>query len=290
MDDGGKQNRGARAQKTTWGEDAVVAHFSAASGQHVLEEAFEKFDSGDGGTLDELSFVVAIAERDVSVANRFDAAVGDGNAKHIPAEIFQNLVARTGMPGVNHPGFCPDRGRDALKQASLIERGTHLGAKDQRQGSNRNQKGRIFRSNPACTVQGKASGGDEHVNVRMIEHGPGPGVQDGENPGARAEITRIPSQLLKGIGGGFHQKSVKLFRVRPGNGVQFVRQGEGQQVIGARRQTKPLPGNPAAGLILVTLWATAIAAGMIGVDFPLAVVALVKVASKERRSTVLDIG
>jgi hypothetical protein len=29
---------------------------------------------------------------------------------------------------------------------------------------------------------------------------------------------------------------------------------------------------------------------MIGVDFPLAVVALVKVASKERRSTVLDIG
>jgi hypothetical protein len=66
--------------------------------------------------------------------------------------------------------------------------------------------------------------------------------------------------------------------------------GEGEQVIAARQESGLLLGDPALSLVLVTLWAAAIAAGVIGVDLPVAVVALVKMASKERRSAVRDIG
>src|SRR5215475_7655078 len=72
-------------------------------------------------------------------------------------------------------------------------------------------------------------------------------------------------------------------------GMEFPRQGERQQVITAGEQTLPLGGDPTLGLVVVTLRATAIAAGMIGVHLPVTVVALMNVASKERRSTVGDI-
>jgi len=73
-------------------------------------------------------------------------------------------------------------------------------------------------------------------------------------------------------------------------GMQLRRDREGQQIVSARQKIGALSGDPPIGLILMTLRATAIAARVIGIHFPVAVVALVKVASKERRSTVLDIG
>jgi hypothetical protein len=51
----------------------------------------------------------------------------------------------------------------------------------------------------------------------------------------------------------------------------------------------PLLFKPLPGLILVTLRAGAIAAGVVGKDTLAAVIALVDVASKERRPAVLDV-
>jgi hypothetical protein len=98
------------------------------------------------------------------------------------------------------------------------------------------------------------------------------------------------SQFLQGIGGGLHQEAVNLFRMGPGDAMKFARQGKRQQVVGAGQETEALFAYPAFGLVLMTLRAAAIAAGMIRVAFPVAVIALMKMASKERRSTVCDIG
>jgi hypothetical protein len=50
-----------------------------------------------------------------------------------------------------------------------------------------------------------------------------------------------------------------------------------------------LLSEPAFGLVVVTLRTTAVAAGVIGIDFPAAMVALMNMASEKRRATVLDI-
>lgn len=67
--------------------------------------------------------------------------------------------------------------------------------------------------------------------------------------------------------------------------TQLRRKSKRHQEIGAWQQAIVLASKPALGLILVTLRAGAIAAGVVGKDFLLAVIALVDVASKEWRTT-----
>src|SRR2546425_12094605 len=69
-----------------------------------------------------------------------------------------------------------------------------------------------------------------------------------------------------------------------GQWTQFGGQRKGYQEIGAGQKTAALSSDPALGLILVTLRAGAIFAGVIGKDLLLTVIALVDMASKERRA------
>ena len=123
----------------------------------------------------------------------------------------------------------------------------------------------------------------------MQEHGPGPGVEDGERADARAQVTGIVGQLLQGVRRGFHQQAVDNLGVRAGQWTQLAGQREGDQEIGTREEVAALFFNPAVCLTLVTLRAGAVAAGVIRKDFPLAAIALMDVASKERRAAGGDI-
>ena len=127
------------------------------------------------------------------------------------------------------------------------------------------------------------------MNVRMVEHGARPGMQDGQSADTGAEESWIASQLLEGRRGGLHQQAVDEFGMRPSQGTQLGWQREGDQVIRAREQSLTLLADPAFGLIAVTLRATAVAAGVIRIDLLRAVVALVDMASKERRAAVSNI-
>ena len=70
---------------TIWAEDAVITDFGTAGGQHVLEEAFEKFDSGDGAVLNLLGLIAAVTERDLSLLEKFQPVIGQSNPENIPA-------------------------------------------------------------------------------------------------------------------------------------------------------------------------------------------------------------
>lgn len=124
----------------------------------------------------------------------------------------------------------------------------------------------------------------------MEEHRSRPGVQHGEHTEAGSHVTGVAGQFLQRSGGGLHQQTVEFFGMSASNRMQFSGECEGQQVVITGRQSGPLAGNPAIRLILVTLRATAVAAGVIGVHLSAAVAALMDMASKERRSTVRDIG
>src|SRR6185503_17234439 len=114
--DGGQQCGGGISLRAAMRrEDAVVTDFGETARQDMLHEAFEKLDSGEGRSFQPLSTIISIAECDVVVVNGFDATVGDGDAKDITGEIFQNLVARTSMFGMHDPVLFPDRSRNVLE-------------------------------------------------------------------------------------------------------------------------------------------------------------------------------
>ena len=92
----------------------------------------------------------------------------------------------------------------------------------------------MFGVDPFRAISGEATGGDEHVDVGMEEHGAGPGVEHGKSADARANIAGIGGEPLQGIGGGFHRQAVDFFRMSARQGTQLRRQGEGRQEIGTR--------------------------------------------------------
>lgn len=74
----------------------------------MLEKASDKLDSGQRNAAHLLGTVIAIAETDHAVVDGFQAAVGDGDAEDVASEVIENLVATTGVLGMNNPVFLPD--------------------------------------------------------------------------------------------------------------------------------------------------------------------------------------
>ncbi len=186
-------------------EYTVVTDFCGATGKDVLEKAPQELDPGQSDVPHLLGTVVAIAETDHAVVDGFETAVGDGDAEHVTSQVVENLVATAGELGMNDPVFLPNRYRGIGEQSRLFQPITELSAKNGRQRRIRNQEFGVFGPEPGLSVGGEASGGDEHVNVRMKQHGAGPGVEDGQSADTRAQIAGIGREFLKSIGGGLHQ-------------------------------------------------------------------------------------
>ena len=112
-------------------EDAVVADLRSALGQNVLKKAVNELGCGKLDVANLLSLVVAITEtNNAVVVERFQTAVGDGDAENVAAKIVEHLVASSSMLGMNDPANLPDGGWNESKKPCLFQTGTELGAED----------------------------------------------------------------------------------------------------------------------------------------------------------------
>jgi hypothetical protein len=186
-------------------EETVVTDFRGAFGQNVLKKPVNEFGSGKLDVADLLSLVVTVAEADNAVVERFQTAVGNGDAEDVAGKIVEDFLATAGVLGMNNPANLPDEGWNESKKACIFQSGTELGAKDDRQSGVGNEPSRMFGINPGLAIGRESSGSNQHVNVRMEEHGAGPGVEDGQSTDTGSQITGIGRKFLKGIGGGLHQ-------------------------------------------------------------------------------------
>jgi hypothetical protein len=103
------------------------------------------------------------------------------------------------------------------------------------------------------------------------------------------EVARIAGELLQGRRGTLHQQAIDGPRVGARQGPQFGRQREGEQVVAAGQQTGALLGEPALGLVPVTLRTGAVAAGVVRIDRVPALIALMDVTSTGWRPAGFDI-
>lgn len=270
-------------------EEAVVADLGCALRQDVLKKTVDELSGGKPNVADLLGLVVTVAESNHAVIKSFQAAVGNGDSENIAGEILEHLVAAAGVLGVNNPARFPDGDGDEAKKSSILESGTEFGTEDDGEGRIGNQEEGVFGINPGLAIRRETAGGDEHVNVRMKQHGARPGVKDGQGADASAEIVRIGRQFLQGIGGGLHDQAVDFLRMGACQWAEFGGQSKSDQKVGTLREAIALFVDPALGLRLMTLRAGAVAAGVIGKDFLLAMIALVDVASQRRRPADGDI-
>lgn len=206
--------------------DAVVADFHAAARQDVLEESSDEVLGRQGDASHLTRAVVAVTETDHAVVEGLQAAVADGDAKDIAGKIVENLLAAAGMLAVNNPFFLPERGTDLGKQSRFLDTGTKFRTKDHRQRADWDEK-TWFGIDPGSTIGGKSPGSDEHMDMRMEQHGARPGMENGQGTDARAKIAGVADKLLQGIGGSFDQKPVDFLRMGSCQGAEFRRKREG---------------------------------------------------------------
>ncbi len=73
----------------------------------------------------------------------------------------------------------------------LTEGVAELRAEDHAQGADRDQERRVLGSQPALALTAEAPGTDQEMDVRMVEQGPSPGVEDGQDGGRGSQPTRV---------------------------------------------------------------------------------------------------
>jgi hypothetical protein len=148
-------------------KDAVVADFGNAFGQDVLKKAVDKLGCRKRDVADLLSFVIAVAEADEAAVERLQPTVGDGDAKHVAAEILEDFIAPARMLGVNDPAQFPDGRRNEAEESRLSQPVAKFGAEEDRQSTDGNEELGMFGIDPGLAIGRQASGGDEQVDVRM---------------------------------------------------------------------------------------------------------------------------
>jgi len=179
----------------------------------VLKESRDELDSRQSDTANLLRAVIAVAESDYTVVDGFKPAVGDGDPEDVACEVVEHLIAAAGMLGMNDPVFLPHRYGRVGEQTRPFQARTEFRTEDDRQGTVGNQEFPMFGAHPGLAGR-EAACGDQHVNVRVKQHGARPAVKDGKNTKAcAAQKLGIGRQFLQGIGGGLHQQAVDFLRM-----------------------------------------------------------------------------
>jgi hypothetical protein len=231
----------------------------------VSKQAAEKLDAGDGGAAHRLRAIVTITKRDVVVVDLFQAAVTDRDAEQIAGQVVENARAVAGGLGVNDPGCAPDRRGHLIEHAGLFHSRAHLRANDHRHRADRHEKGGMLRANPLCAIGREPAGGDDEMDMWVVEQGARLGVEDADAAKRGADRAGIVREVLHGRGGTAHQRPRDERLMAERERAQLRRQRDGDQVVKTGQQPRPMAIEPALRLIPTTPRAVPVAAGMIAV-------------------------
>ena len=141
---------------------------------------------------------------------------------------------------------------------------------------------------PARPVRRQAAAGNDDVDMRMMGQRRAPGVEDGGQADARAQMLRIGGDGGQRLGGGPEQEVVDGGLVLERDGADRSRQGEDDVIVGDRQQLRLAVCEPLPRRRGLTLRAVAVAAGIVGDPFVRAVLAALDVSAERGGATGLD--
>ena len=141
---------------------------------------------------------------------------------------------------------------------------------------------------PALAIERDAAAGHDHVDVRVVRHRRAPGVEDGGDADARAEMTGVGGDGEHRLGGHPEQQVVDRRLVVEGDVGDLGGDGEDHVEIADRQQVGLACGEPLARRCPLALGAVAVAAAVVGDAAVAAVLAAFDMAAERGRAAGLD--
>lgn len=293
---GGEEPRAASV-----GEEAVVADAYEALGEDVEQEAPREVPKGERERSSAPAAVVLEAERDALVVDVKQPVVGDRDAVRVAGEIGQNVLgAVEGGLGVDDPLGAAGLVEEALERSRtpvpceaamelqptfserVLELCHELAAEEAAEHTHGEEEARAA-GLPSAPIVGQATRWDHTVHVRMVNECLAPGVEDGEEPEAGAEVAWVLGDLLKRLGRRAQQQVVDDPRVLESERRQRLRQGEHHVRVGHGQHLGLARLEPAGLRAALTLRAVTVATRVVR-DPPVpAGVALVDVTTQPCR-------
>ncbi len=156
-----------------------------------------------------------------------------------------------------------------------------------REHGHRQQEERPARDPPAC-IEREAAARHDHVHMRVVGQCRAPGVQDGQDADASAEMLGIGGDGEHGLGRGLEQQIVDHRLVLIGDVGDPSGQREHHVEIRYRQKLRLALGQPFPCRCGLALRAVPVAAGVIGDDGVSTVLAALDMATERRRAAALD--
>jgi len=91
-------------------QKAVITNLHKSGGQHVLEEPAHKLHDIQSHGSPAAGFMFTVFEKDSSIFELYNTAVGNGDFKNIGSEVLETVLAGADGLTVNDPILIPDIG------------------------------------------------------------------------------------------------------------------------------------------------------------------------------------
>jgi len=115
-------------------EQAVSPYFLEAAGKHVLEEATDELLGGHRDGFHAAGLGITVAKRDMTVLERDDVSVADGDREDIRGQVLNGCLAAADGDDVHHPILFPEVRRDLIEKAGSFQQIAEFAAEDLGQG------------------------------------------------------------------------------------------------------------------------------------------------------------
>lgn len=142
---------------------------------------------------------------------------------------------------------------------------------------------------PDVTLVGQPAGGGEEVDVGVVGKIARPGMEHRQDAELGADPLGIVSKELEGRCGFAQEQVVNGSLVGAGKGAQLGREGEGDEVVGARQESVAQAFKPDLRGAIVTLRAVSVAARVVGIVEAVTGVADEQGAAESRGPAVDDV-
>jgi len=233
--------------------------------QHMLKKAANEFKGFKVQMSVSAGIAASVVPSDPSVGEQGETAIGGCGLEDVSTEVFQCRLTCADGPQVNHPALFPDPGGNRRQRVGFLvmERRSKESLEMIGQRSLVEEE-LVALGAPLSLIQTQSSGGDEVMDMRMIDQSAAPGVEDAQHSQSGSQPLGVGGQILQGPGTGVEENAITELGMRTNPVPQRIREGEGdEEVAGGQEQLSLFP-EPGVGIGLSATRAMPIVTGVVG--------------------------
>lgn len=242
-------------------QKAKVAGAPKTLRQHMLQDQPQELRPGNGPPLQPLAPGVAIHEAHLAIATGHDILLPDDAPVEVASQVDERLLPATDRGTVDHPllGVA-----NRQRPSGRFEAGQHLRPEDLRQGLMAEEIALLRRAlgPPSLLPAVDRCRRHHQMNVRVILQLARVRMQNSDRPRGALQLPVVLTEGAHRLPTAAQEQIVGLALMCPGQCPEFGRQSEGQQEVLGGNLFPQLPLQPLLTLVVLTVWAVAVTAGM----------------------------